>query len=140
MLTIAHHREILARVAYRLTSVAVAHLYNGTVLTLAKMPGTTEYQALMERLADAPPAVPPGRLASWRRWWNKKRGRPSTPEVGVLASLLAALRSEASSALARPVTHVAVTLLPIAAIARQDLADALEHAGLHHWLGYSSFF
>ncbi len=89
----------------------------------------------MERLANAPPAAPPNRLASWQRWWNKKLGHPSTPDVAILASLLTTLQTSASQTLGQPITHVAMTFPPIPALAALDVADALEHAGLHHWLG-----
>ncbi|KXX78407.1 hypothetical protein MMYC01_205886 [Madurella mycetomatis] len=102
------------------------------------MPATPEYKALMERVGNAPWPGLPGRLAEWRRWWNKKRGRPATADVGVLATLLRELKSAAAEALApHPVDRVAVTLPAVGAIMEVDMADALEYAGLGSWLGDS---
>lgn len=96
----------------------------------------------MERLANEPPSPPPGRLAKWQRRWNKLHGRPATADVGVLASLLVALKSVAAEALAAQlapdiaIDRVAVTMPSIPALtAEETLADALEHAGLRPWLG-----
>ncbi|KAK4035326.1 hypothetical protein C8A01DRAFT_38228 [Parachaetomium inaequale] len=121
------------------TSVAVAHLYNGTVLTITKTPATPAYTALMERIGNAPEPPPPGRLAKWQRWWNKKRGQPATADVGVLSSLLISLKAATVSALGgQPVDRVAVTGPSTPALINQDLHDALEHAGLRSWLGDGS--
>lgn len=55
--------------------------------------------ALMERLGNTPPPPSLGRLIKWQRWWNKKRGRPATADVGIFASLLADLKSATAEAL-----------------------------------------
>ncbi|CAK7222810.1 hypothetical protein SEUCBS140593_005029 [Sporothrix eucalyptigena] len=127
---------------------AVAHLYNGTVLNIANVAAPPAYQALMERLGNATlPTRPPGKLARWQRWWNKKRGRPATADVGVLASLLAALRDATAAALSEHplpnrslIDRVAVTYPSMPALAREDIADALSYAGLRNWLGDSGGF
>jgi len=118
-------------------STVVSHLYNSTVLHIAKVPGTAAYKDLFERLGNKPAPASLSRFAQWQRWWNKKRGLPATPDVGVLASLLTALRFAATEALAEPIDHVAVTRPAIPAITKLDLDDALEHAGLRGWLGDS---
>ena len=118
-------------------SVAVAHLYNGTVLDIAKIPAALAYRDLLERLGNAPPPAPPGRLSQWQRWWNKKRGLPATANIGVLSSLLASLKSATSTTLGQPVYRVAVTRPSMPALTLEDLDDALEHAGLLGWLGDS---
>lgn len=108
------------------------------MFNIAKTPATPEYKALMERVGNAPWPGLPGRLTKWRRWWNKKRGRPATADVGVLATLLRELKSSTAEALAPyPVDRVAVTLPAIRAITEEDVADALEYAGLGSWLGDS---
>jgi hypothetical protein len=122
------------------TSTAVTHFYNGTVLDIAKIPATPAYKALMERLGNAPAPTPPCRVVRWQRWWNKKRGLPATANVGVLASLLAALKLATTEALAQPIDHVAVTRPSIPAFTQEDLDDALEYAGLRGWLGDSRGF
>lgn len=126
----------------------MAHFYNGTVLDIAKVLATPTYRALMERLGKAPaPASPPGQFARWQRWWNKKRGLPATADVGVLASLLSALKDATKAAVADHhlpsrgrIDHVALTHPSIPALAREDVDDALEYAGLRGWLGDSSGF
>ncbi len=112
------------------------HLYNGTVLDIAQMPASPAYKTLMERLGNAPPPPPPGRLAKWQRWYNKKRGRPATADVGTLASLFTALKDATEEALGggQPIHRVAVSLPSIPALTPEDLADALAHAGLRSWL------
>ena len=44
-------------------SVAVALLYSGTALDIAKMPAAPAYRTLLERLGSAPERAPNGRLA-----------------------------------------------------------------------------
>lgn len=126
---------------------AVAHFYNGTVVNIAKVPATPAYRALMERLGNAPapdPSSKHDRLARWRRWWNKKRGRPATTNVGILASLLAALKDATAGTLGNDtqVDHVALTHPSMPALTHDDylLDDALEYAGLRGWLGDSEGF
>ncbi|KFY19986.1 hypothetical protein V491_04072, partial [Pseudogymnoascus sp. VKM F-3775] len=101
--------------------VAVAHLNNGTVLDIAKIPAAPEYRDLLERLGNAPLPAPPGRISQWQRWWNKKRGLPATTDIGVLSSLLSSLKSATSTALGQPVYSVAVTRPSIPAITLEDL-------------------
>jgi hypothetical protein len=122
------------------TSTAVTHFYNGTVLDIAKIPATPAYKTLIERLGNAPAPKPLCRVVRWQRWWNKKRGLPATANVGVLASLLAALKLATTEALAQPIDHVAVTRPSIPALTQEDLDDALEYAGLRGWLGDSRGF
>lgn len=74
-------------------SVVVVHLYNGTVLDIAKISAVSVYRDLLERLENAPPPAPPGHLSQWQCWWNKKRGLPTTANITVLSSLLASLKS-----------------------------------------------
>ncbi|KAJ4303942.1 hypothetical protein N0V88_001543 [Collariella sp. IMI 366227] len=117
---------------------AVAHLYNGTIVDIAKVPASSDYQALISRLHNTAPPASPSRLERLQRWWNKYRGLPATPEVGILASLLSSLKSTTSAALSTsPITHVAITHPPIPALFTSlNLADAFLHAGLqHNWLG-----
>jgi len=121
-----------------INSTAVAHLYNKTVLDIAKIPATPEYQALAERLGNTPIPNPPGRLASWRRWLNKKRGLAATADVEVLASLLISLKSATVAALADPIDRVAVTRTSIPGLTKGDLDDALEYAGLRGWMDVSN--
>ncbi|EAQ88054.1 predicted protein [Chaetomium globosum CBS 148.51] len=90
----------------------------------------------MVRLGNAPIPGPPGRLARWQRWWNQQRGRPATPDVAVLASLLTDLKSATIKTLgpAHPaVDLIAITHPSIPALTPLDLANALSHAGLRSW-------
>ena len=105
------------------------------MLDVAKVPTTSEYKALMVRLGNAPRPGSPGRLAEWQRWWDKQRSRPATADVGVLASLLADLKSATTKTLVppHPIDLVAITLPSIPALTPLDLADALSHAGLRNW-------
>ena len=116
------------------------NLHNGTVLDIAQTPASPAYKTLMERLGNAPPPPPLGRLAKWQRWYNKKRGRPATADVGTLANLFTALKDATEEALGggggggQPIYRVAVSLPSIPALTPEDLTDALEHADLRNWL------
>ncbi|KAI2616701.1 hypothetical protein GGS26DRAFT_443826 [Hypomontagnella submonticulosa] len=114
---------------------AAAHFYNGTVVNIAKVPPTLEYAELMARLSSLPHPPLETTLDRWRRSINKLLGRPATPDVDTLASMLAALRDATSTALASPIDRVVVTHPILPGLAVADLADALEHAGLRPWLG-----
>ncbi|KAF4991803.1 hypothetical protein FDECE_13914 [Fusarium decemcellulare] len=116
------------------SGTAVAHLYNGTVLDLARVLGTPDYAALMARLVVSPKAPPLSRWDKWRRSINKKFGRPATPDVGTLAEMLVSLRDAAFTALGSPLDRVALAGPLIPGLADYDTLDALEHANLRPWV------
>ncbi|SPJ74978.1 uncharacterized protein FTOL_04709 [Fusarium torulosum] len=110
-----------------------AHFYNGTVRNIAVIAATSDYAALMARLAISPPPPPLSRWEKWRRSLNKKIGRPATPNVGVIASMLISLRDAASTAVDTP-DRVAVSHPRIQGLAEYDLWDAIEFAHLRPWV------
>lgn len=92
---------------------------------------------MMARLVNCPPPPPLTRWEQWRRSLNKKLGWPATPDVGILADMLAKLRDAAGSAAGGAPDHVAVSRPPINCLRDEDIWDALEHAGLRPWLDFN---
>lgn len=114
------------------------HIYNGSVVDVAKVPANPDYIELMLRLAHAPPPPPQSKYQQHLRWFNKKLGYPSTPDVAILSSLIADLYKATQSALpAYPMDRVVVTTPLLPALTSADLNDAIEYAGLRSWLVYS---
>jgi hypothetical protein len=113
---------------------------NGSVVDLAKVVASADYTALLAHLVDAP--APPALTfdQKWRRSLNKMLGRPATLEVGILADMFLSLRDKSVAALSPTfgpsfrLDAVVVTRSPLSGLRREDLADALEHAGLRSWL------
>jgi hypothetical protein len=112
---------------------------NGSVIDLAKVTASPDYTAFLARLvgAPAPPALTFGE--KWRRSLNKVLGWPATLEVGILADMLLSLRDQSVVVLAPSfgpsfrLGSVVITRPPLSGLRREDLADALEHAGLRSW-------
>ncbi|KAF5633416.1 chitinase [Fusarium sp. NRRL 52700] len=77
------------------SGTAAVHFYNGTVKNIASIPANPEYAALMKRLANSPAPPPLSRWEKLRRSFNKKVGRPATPDVGIIATMLVSLRDDA---------------------------------------------
>ncbi|KAF5724456.1 chitinase [Fusarium mundagurra] len=115
------------------SGIAAVHFYNGTVKNIASIPANPEYAALMKRLANSPPP-PPSRWEKLRRSFNKKIGRPATPDVGIIATILVSLRDVTSAAVTSPLDRVAVSHSRIQGLAEPDLWDALEHAHIRPWV------
>ncbi|KAF5230943.1 hypothetical protein FANTH_13593 [Fusarium anthophilum] len=113
---------------------AAVHFYNGTVKNIAAIPATPEYAELMKRLANSPPPPPLSRWEKLRRSVNKKIGRPATPDVGIIATMLLSLRDVTSTAVASPLDRVAVSHSRIQGLAEPDLWDALEYARIRPWV------
>ncbi|WZH49523.1 chitinase [Fusarium acuminatum] len=116
------------------SGTAAAHFYNGTVKNIASIPANPEYTALMKRLANSPPPPPPSRWETLRRSFNKKIGRPATPDIGIIASLFISLRDMTFTAVTSPLDRVAVSHPRIQGLAEPDLWDALEYAHLRPWV------
>ncbi|KAL5599148.1 hypothetical protein FOVSG1_006960 [Fusarium oxysporum f. sp. vasinfectum] len=116
------------------SGTAAVHFYNGTVKNIASIPANPEYAALMKRLANSPPPPPPSRWEKLRRSFNKKIGRPATPDVGIIATILVSLRDVTSIAVTSPLDRVAVSHLRIQGLAEPDLWDALEYAHIRPWV------
>ncbi|CVK90637.1 uncharacterized protein FPRN_07276 [Fusarium proliferatum] len=113
---------------------AAVHFYNGTVKNIASIPASPEYAALMKRLANSPPPPP---LSGWeklRRSFNKKIGRPATPDIGIIATMLVSLRDVTSAAVTSPLDRVAVSHSRVQGLAEPDLWDALEYARIRPWV------
>ncbi|KAI1378073.1 hypothetical protein F4677DRAFT_414369 [Hypoxylon crocopeplum] len=90
----------------------------------------------MARLAHLPRPPSESLLDQWRRSINKRFGRPATPNVAVLASMLVALRDASTTALGTPNDRVAVTYPTVLTkLTDVDVTDALDYANLRPWLG-----
>ncbi|RBA21304.1 hypothetical protein FPRO05_07618 [Fusarium proliferatum] len=116
------------------SGTAAVHFYNGTVKNIASIPASPEYAALMKRLANSPPPPP---LSGWdelRRSFNKKIGRPATPDIGIIATMLVSLRDVTSAAVTSPLDRVAVSHSRVQGLAEPDLWDALEYARIRPWV------
>ncbi|KIL92329.1 hypothetical protein FAVG1_04738 [Fusarium avenaceum] len=116
------------------SGTAVTHFYNGTVKNIASIPANPEYTALMKRLANCPPPPPLSRWERIRRSFNKKIGRPATPDIGIIASLLISLRDMTFTTVTGPLDRVAVSHPRIQGLAEPDLWDALEYAHIRPWV------
>ncbi|EXA32352.1 hypothetical protein FOVG_16398 [Fusarium oxysporum f. sp. pisi HDV247] len=116
------------------SGTAAVHFYNGTVKNIASIPANPEYAALMKRLANSPPPPPLSRWEKLRRSFNKKIGRPATPNVGIIATILVSLRDVTSIAVTSPMDRVAVSHPRIQGLAESDLWDALEYAHIRPWV------
>ncbi|RGP69683.1 hypothetical protein FSPOR_4495 [Fusarium sporotrichioides] len=116
------------------SGTAAVHFYNGTVQNIASIPTKPEYGALMKRLANSPPPPLLSRWEKLRRSFNKKIGRPATPDVGIIASMLVSLCDVTSIAVTTPLDRVAVSHPRIPGLAEPDLWDALEYAHIRPWV------
>ena len=115
--------------------VASVQHYNGTIDHLALLPATPTYTTLLTKLSQSthPPTSNPFSRAIRRL--NKRLGRPSTPTVGTISSLLSALRASTGSYLST-LDRIVVTAPQIPGLSREDLQDAIEYSGLRSWLDY----
>ena len=110
------------------------HFYNTTVNDIAFIPANAEYTALMQRLAQSPPPLPLSRWDKLRRSFNKKVGRPATPDVKIISTMLVSLRDATYMGVTTPLDRVAVSHPRIQGLAEADLWDALEYARLRPWV------
>lgn len=144
---------------YRL-STAVVHYYDGTVVNVAQVQANADYLALISRLASPPSPLPETpaslldwlylnlpRLASihdswekWRRWLNKKLGRPATPDVAILSNLFQGLKEATERELSQSLSHVAVSAPSLPSLTPEDINDALDYLGLRSWMDDSPFY
>jgi hypothetical protein len=116
-------------------TAAVKH-YNGTINHIALIPGTEDYHGLLSRLAVSFSVPQQSFLERWHRRLNKSLGRPSTVDVGILSEMLSSLRQASEKHLAVSLNRVVVTAPQLPGLIREDLADAIEFAGLGSWLEY----
>lgn len=61
-------------------------------------------------------------------------GRPATPDIGIIASLVISLRDITFTAVTSPLDRVAVSHPQIQGLAELDLWDALEYAHIRPWV------
>lgn len=87
----------------------------------------------MKRLVNAP--FPQQRiLDKLKRWYNKRRHRPATPEVGVISELLLDLKKVTEKKLSQPLGKVTIAAPLVPGLTGEDLTDALAFAGISNWL------
>ncbi|KAH6993344.1 hypothetical protein EDB82DRAFT_171215 [Fusarium venenatum] len=113
---------------------AAVHFYNGTVKNIAYIPANPEYAALMNRLANSPLPPPLSRWQKLRRSFNKRIGKPATPDVGVLATILDSLRDATAIEITNSLDRVAVAHPRVQGLAEHDLWDALEYVRVRSWV------
>lgn len=68
-----------------------------------------------------------------RRYWNKRLGRPATPDVAILASFLGQIKGATEKELGSQVSDVFPVFPILVALDQDDIQDSLDHAGLN-WL------
>ena len=89
----------------------------------------------MQRLAVSPEAKPPNFMERLCRKVNKWYGRPSTPDVGEIASFISTIHSTSQNLYPELIhKRVAISTPAIPSLPIWDLNDAIEHAGLSSWL------
>ena len=117
---------------YRTTAV---HWQNGTETQGVKLRAREDYKDLLRKLSSLQAPPPQMWYEKWQRWMNKKRGRPATPEIGILSSMLRDLAVATSALLHLPSIGKVVVAAPLLeAITGENLNDAIEYAGMSHWL------
>ncbi|KAJ5244009.1 hypothetical protein N7489_004105 [Penicillium chrysogenum] len=142
---------------------AVVHYHNGTVVEVAKIPGSPEYLELMTRLATTSKPSPDSTLDSiseissqlmenllpdvsspWRDWWrwlNTKLGRPVKPdEVEIISDLLQQLKASTERKISQPLDRVAVTDPGFQSLKSATLNAALRMLDLRTWVGDSIYY
>jgi hypothetical protein len=112
------------------------HHYNGTIDQIALIPGTQDYNDLLSRLSVSSSVPEQSSLERWHRRLNKRLGRPATADVGTLSAMLASLRQATEQELVVSLDRVVLTAPQFPGLTREDLADAIEYAGLRSWLEY----
>ncbi|KAI9708734.1 MAG: hypothetical protein M1820_003689 [Bogoriella megaspora] len=112
-----------------------AQYQNGTIHHVSLAPATPDYIDLMTELSRTTHASPSNLISRTLRRLNKRLGRPSTPAVGTLSTLISALRT-ATEAHLPTLDRVVVTAPQFPGLTREDLRDAIEYSGLRSWLEY----
>ena len=110
------------------------HFYNNTVNYIAFIPANAEYTALMQRLAQSPPPSPLSRQDKLQRSFNKKVGRPATPDIKIISAMLVSLRNATYMAITTPLDRVPLSHPRIQGLTEEDLWDTLEYAHLRPWV------
>jgi hypothetical protein len=77
-------------------------------------------------------------IAQKKKNWNKFLGRPSTPEVGILAAMLQDVKIALADKLRTEVKAINPVFPMLAGLEQQDVPHALEYVGLE-WPSYSSW-
>jgi hypothetical protein len=119
-------------------------LDNGTAINLAKVPGSPEYSALIERLIKTQQPELESRydfLGRWQtrwRWLKRIVGLPATKNVAVLAKLIADLKTATEAVLQTTIHSVSITAVWLPVWEYQeyfdnDINDALVYGGLAPW-------
>jgi hypothetical protein len=119
-------------------STSAARFENGTTISLAKIPGTADYVALMETLVGRTTTPYWLSYIVMARDLRRTLGLPRTKESGVLAEMISALKTASETALQTEVKAVAVTAPWMAAwkdeIPHNSIInDALLLAGIDPW-------
>ena len=117
-----------------ITRASAVHFYNNTVKDIVSIAANPEYVTLMNRLADSSPPPPLSRWKKLRRSFNKKIGRPATPDVGIIATMLVTLSDATFTVVANPLNRVTMSHSRVQGLAEEDLWDALEYARLRPWV------
>ena len=110
--------------------------YSGSTIDLAFVSASPAYAELLARLSQSTAPPKPSKLQQYLRRLNKLLGRPATPDVGTISALISCLRGEAETRLNHALDRVVVTTPQFPGLTREDLEDAIEHAGLKSWLEY----
>ncbi|GIZ38828.1 hypothetical protein CKM354_000222900 [Cercospora kikuchii] len=113
--------------------VSSVNVYDGPTRDLVKVEAAQEYKDLIVRLSSRPPARP-SYIGSLKRWWNKRCGRPSTPDVGIISDLIAQLKNATEAELGISLDKIVLSHLRFPALTAEDIGDAIEYAGLQSWL------
>jgi hypothetical protein len=121
---------------------AAVSFSNGTIVTVAQIPGDQDYNDVLRRLSLAasqhlsPPYNKVGEV--WddmpRQYLRKARkavGLPASQDVGHLAKMLSGLRTVVEERVG-PVMTAGVTTMHLAALYDEDLHDAFEYVGLKY--------
>ncbi|PPJ51960.1 hypothetical protein CBER1_10091 [Cercospora berteroae] len=110
-------------VGFDLTAGYGVNFYNGPTKDLVKVEAAQEYKDLIVRLSSSPPSRP-SYIDSLKRWWGKKRDRPSTTDV--------------EAELGINLNKIVLSHLWFPALTSEDIGDAIEYAGLQSWLHTSN--
>ena len=110
--------------------------YSGTIDQIALIPGTQDYHDLLSRLSVSSSVPEQSFLERWHRRLNKRLGRPATADVGTISTMLASLRQATEQQLVVSLDRVVITAPQFPGLTREDLADAIEYAGLRSWLEF----
>ncbi|KAL9094861.1 MAG: hypothetical protein Q9165_002810 [Trypethelium subeluteriae] len=110
--------------------------HNGTIDHIALVAAATEYTALLTKLSLTTHPPSSDFLSRIRRRLNKRLGRPATPAVGTLSTLVSTLRASTEAHLSSSLDRVVVTTPQFPGLTREDVQDAIEYSGLRSWLEY----